>query len=132
MPDCVRAKPFVKREVIELEDSLFTSLVAPISKAKRQGQGHSLAAQVTTVPGLKLKYAKRERQNANRREADRKSKSRFDSNVPIIHFQVGVGHCKYNKNNEEYWEACQSTISIDELNCELTFKQLKHSILMQA
>lgn len=65
LPDHVRAKPFAKQEVIELEDSPLTLLVTSISKAKCRDQGHGLATQVTTVPGLKLRYAKRERQSAN-------------------------------------------------------------------
>lgn len=86
LPDRVRAKPFAKQKVIELEDSSLTFLVTPISKAKYRGQGHGLATQVTMIPGLKLRYAEKERQNVNRCEIDRKSKSGFDSNVLVVCF----------------------------------------------
>lgn len=81
---------------------------------------------------MKVGYAEKERQNTDRRDVERKLKSGFDFNVPTVHFQVGVGHCKFNEDNEEYLEVYQGTISADELNRKLTSEQLKGSILMQA
>lgn len=50
-----------------------------------------------------------------------------------MHFQVGVGHLKYNEDTgAEFWNLLEQTFTFNQLNCELTSDILKSLILTQA
>jgi hypothetical protein len=46
-------------------------------------------------------YAEKERQLADQRQLDRKTKTRFAQPIPIIHFNIGVTHWNYDEISEE-------------------------------
>lgn len=122
--------PTCGHKVIKIED--FSPDTTPTPKAVCQGD-HSQAIHIPGIPGLKVRNAEKKRQSANRRIAGHKLKSRFVSPVPIVHFQVGVGHLKYNEDTgAEFWNLLEQTFTFNQLNCELTSDILKSLILTQA
>lgn len=84
------------RKIIEIKDT--SPEATPIFKATRRGD-HGQATHVPGISGLKVGNAQKERQSVDQRIAGQKLKLRFVGPIPIVHFQVGVGHLRYNKND---------------------------------
>jgi hypothetical protein len=101
--------------VIEIEDSpVNPSTQGPqaIQPAKRRG----LATYIPSMPDFKLGHAETERQYADQRQQDRKSKSGFTTSIPIIHFSIGVAHFCWDEFNVEdggLWIAVNHQWSVD-------------------
>lgn len=130
LPTRGRANPFSEHEIIKIEDS---PPIAP-SKATRRARDYGQATHVPGITGLKVGKAEKERQSADRRVADRKLKSGFIGPVSTVHFQVSVGHLRYDEDRDDAgtWKILGHTFTIDEPNRELTSEHLKDSILAQA
>ena len=134
LPERSRARPQVRKEVIEIEESPPVLTPVPPPQAIPPAQRRGLAIQIPTVPNLKLGYAEKERQHADQRIAERKAKTGFIPSIPIIHFSVGVAHWAYDdfSDDEGYWAASGNQWSVDEDNRQVTSDTLLASLLHRA
>jgi hypothetical protein len=93
-----RAQTPPKTEIIKIKDSLIDSRSAPLSGDATAEQGikptrrRGLATHISSLPDLKLGYTEKERQIADQRVADRKSKTGYILLIPIIHFSVSIAY----------------------------------------
>jgi hypothetical protein len=62
---------------------------------------------LATIPDFKLGNAEKERQNADKRIQDRKTKTRYTAPVTTVHFLVGVAHFSWDHSVDDqgYWAA---------------------------
>jgi len=89
-----RATPGPRSEVIELDDSPGSQTITP---ARRRG----LATQIPTIPNFKLGYTEKERQQADQRVIDRKTKTGYLTPIPTVHFSIGVAHFIWDELSED-------------------------------
>jgi hypothetical protein len=105
--------------------------------AKRRG---TQSTQIPDMPDFKLGYAEKEREMANQRVQDRKTKTgkprpenqdRLYS--PLIHFAVGVAHFHWDElaAGEGNWTAATNQWSVDEDNRDISSQRLLDSILKE-
>lgn len=128
MPERHKASSVTSQEIIKIDKSS----IAPksILPAKRRG----LATQIPTIPSFKLGNTEKERQMADQKIADRKSKSGFSTHVPMVYFNVGIAHFHHNNalDNGGYWTTLSSSFSIHKENRLLTSNDLILSLLSKA
>jgi hypothetical protein len=119
---CAPAKPPLGTEIINIEDS-----PVPIRPAQRRG----LATHIPTVPDLKLGYAEKERQVADQRVGDRKTKTGHISPIPSQHFSIGVARFTWNEFADDSgdWSTLPNHWTVVEDNRLLTSDDLLTSIL---
>lgn len=124
LSDRKKATSIRSQEIIEIEESpaATSSAANSIPLPKRRG----LATQIPPMPKFKLRYAEKERQNADQRIADRKTKTCFVSFSLIVLFRVGFAYFTRDNTYENSgdWTVLFSKISIDEDNRILTFNDL--------
>ena len=101
----------------------------PPPPAKRRGQ----ATQIPSLPEFKQGYAEKERQVADQRISDRKTKTGYTRPLTTVHFAVGVAHLHWDEleDGEGNWSAAANQWSVDEDNREISSQGLFESILSQ-
>src|SRR2546423_7785472 len=131
LPQREKAATPIRKEVIEIEESPPVSKSIPSLQAVPPAQRRSLATQIPSMPNFKMGYAEKERQLADQRVADRKTKAGFTPVVPTIHFSVGIAHWSYDEcmEDEGYWTTAPNLWSVDEPNRHITYDALLASIL---
>jgi hypothetical protein len=78
----------------------------PIKAPPRPSRG---ATHLAKVPGLILGHADLERQQAIKREADRKPKTGIqEPSTSTLHFSVGLARWKWDDSAEGSWSTCQN------------------------
>jgi len=122
VPARAPAKPPLGTEIISIDDS-----PVPIRPAQRRG----LATHVPTLPDLKLGYAEKERQVADQRVGDRKTKTGHISPIPSQHFSIGVARFTWDEFAEDNgnWSTLPNHWTVVEDNRLLTSDGLLTSIL---
>ena len=102
----------------------------PPPPAKRRS---TESTQIPNVPDFKLGYAEKERQVANQRVQDRKTKTGFTRPSSIIHFSVGVAHFDWDELafEEGNWTAATNQWSVDQENSHISSQGLLDSILKE-
>jgi hypothetical protein len=131
-----RARTPPSTKVIEIKDSPVDPRLAPprggtaeqgIKPAQRRG----LATHIPSLPDLKLGHAEKERQAADQRVADRKSKTGYTALIPVVHFSVGIAHFTWDDDSDDqgFWNAANHQWSVDQDNRSMTSDNLQHSIL---
>jgi hypothetical protein len=96
-------------EIIEIKDSPVHHRSAPphggpateqgIKPARRRG----LTTHIPSIPDLKLGHAEKERQAADQRVADRKSKTGYVALIPVVHFSVGIAHFTWDDHSDDHY-----------------------------
>lgn len=134
LPVRERARPPPGLKVINVEDSPLKSTPSVIPPAKRRAIAAQGATIIPTVPGFKVGYAEKERQYANQRILDRKTKTGYTSSTPFVHFSVGVAHFVWgheDADDQGHWSIAMNQWSVDEENRQVTSDGLLYSILLQ-
>jgi hypothetical protein len=85
------------------------------------------------MPDFKLGYAEKERQVANQRVQDRKTKTGFARPQSVVHFSVGVAHFHWDElaAEEGNWTAAPNQWSVDQGNGDISSQDLLDSILKE-
>jgi len=92
------------------------------------------ATHIPTIPGLVIGHADIERQRANQRQADRKTKTGIKATNPTIHFSIGVTRYSWNiLGDDGDWSPAErgKNWSIDLANSELSSEGLLHNLLTE-
>jgi hypothetical protein len=134
-----RARPSPGQEIISLDESPEQPKPVPAPEgvpgpSKRRGAPtQGLATIIPTIPDFKLGYAEKERQNADQRIADRKTKTGYTAPAATIHFSVGIAHFTWNPVLEDQgtWAAGLNQWSVNEDNRDITSDGLLTSLLTQ-
>jgi len=117
-------------EIIDVEDSPPASMPPPPPPAKRRG---TQSTHIPNVPDFKLGYAEEEREVANKRVQDRKTKTGFTRPQSVVHFAVGVAHFHWDElaAGEGNWTVAFNQWSVDEDNRDISSQRLLDSILKE-
>jgi hypothetical protein len=92
------------------------------------------ATHIPSIPGLIVGNADIERQRANQRQADRKTKTGVRATTPTIHFSIGVTRYTWNIISDDGdWSTAErgKNWSIDLANSELSSEGLLHNLLIE-
>jgi len=92
------------------------------------------ATHIPSIPGLVVGNAEIERQRANQRQADRKTKTGITLAIPTIHFSIGVTRYIWNDIGDDGdWSTAErgKNWSIDLANSELSSAGLLHNLLIE-
>jgi hypothetical protein len=120
-------------EVIHIPDDS-PELPPPRPNEPIPAKSSRAATHIPSIPGLIVGNADIERQRANQRQADRKTKTGIRTTIPTIHFSIGVTRYTWNIIGDDGdWSIAErgKNWSIDLANSELSSEGLLHNLLME-
>jgi hypothetical protein len=138
-PDPVKPFSSAPIEIIDVDESPVSvpqppeSMNPPPPPAKRRGTEKTQSLQVPGMPDFKLGYAEKERQAANQRVEDRKTKTGFTRPPSVVHLSIMVAHFHWEELGAEegYWTAAPNQWSIDQSNSDISSQALLDAILKE-
>jgi hypothetical protein len=128
-----RSRPPPGAEIIRVQDD-DSPTVPPRPNAPIPSKASRAATHLPSVPGLVLGNADLERQQANQRQADRKTKTGIKPPIPTVHLSIGIARYTWNiVGDDGDWSSAErgKNWSVDLANSEISSRQLVHTLLRE-